>query len=156
MGILDEAMREELVFLDVEAKDKQEAIRVLGSILEQKGYVKPSYISAVLQREEVYPTGLLLESINIAIPHTDSEHVEKSAILLARLAHPVVFQYMGDPKESVSVDFIAMLAIKDPAGQVPVLMELMEKVGTKGRLERMKEAKTPQEMLEALRKEEKE
>lgn len=39
-------------------------------------YVEDSFESAIMTREMSFPTGLELGHINIAIPHTDPQHVK--------------------------------------------------------------------------------
>ena len=48
-----------------------------------------------MKRESVYPTGLPVGEINVAIPHTDPEHVNNAAICLGILEKPVTFNVMG-------------------------------------------------------------
>ena len=67
-----ELLKEKLIFIDVEAKDREEAIGKMAKELYKKGYVKESYINAILDREKVFPTGLPTEEVGVAIPHTDS------------------------------------------------------------------------------------
>ena len=70
----------ELILMDIEAKTDQEAIEILAKHLYEKGIVKESYIDAVKEREKVFSTGLNFEEMGIAIPHTDSIHVNRQAI----------------------------------------------------------------------------
>ena len=61
----------------------------------------------------------------VAIPHTDAEHVNEPAICFARLTKPVDFVIMGDDEETVSVDLVVMLAMKEPHAQIDLLQNLM-------------------------------
>lgn len=58
----------------------------------EKGYVKSTYIDAVLEREKTLPTGLDIGEMCVAIPHTDSKHVNESNVALAVLKNPVEFR----------------------------------------------------------------
>ena len=51
-------IHKELIFLDLEAKDKQQAISLLADKLLAAGKVRDTYKDAVLIREQTYPTGL--------------------------------------------------------------------------------------------------
>ena len=44
---------------------------------------------------------------------------------MARLTSPVDFVIMGDDKETVSVDFVFMLAMKEAHAQIELLQNLM-------------------------------
>ena len=61
----------------------------------------------------------------VAIPHTDVEHVNTPAVCIVRLKKPVDFVIMGDDTETVSVDCIFMLAMKEAHAQLTLLQNLM-------------------------------
>ncbi|WP_035293092.1 PTS sugar transporter subunit IIA [Clostridium sp. KNHs214] len=118
-------LNEEFIILDYEATDKESLLRGLANILEEKGYVKDTYIDGVLQREEEFPTGLNTPGVGVAIPHTYAKHVKKPTILVAKLKNPVVFKEMGSDINEVEAKLIFMLAIKNPDQQVKTLSKLM-------------------------------
>ena len=57
--------------------------------------------------------------------HTDVEHVNTPAVCIARLKEPVDFIVMGDDTETVSVDCVFMLAMKEAHAQLTLLQNLM-------------------------------
>lgn len=122
---MDVTLKEELVLLDVEAEDRFELLGKAADRLKEEGYVKDSYKDAVIAREKVFATGLPTLIGGIAIPHTDVEHVESPAICIARLKTPVDFVIMGDDTETVPVDLIFMLAMKEAHAQLTLLQNLM-------------------------------
>lgn len=122
---MEVSLEEDLVMLDVTAKDKFDLLSQAADRLFEKGYVKSSYKDAVIAREKVFATGLPTVLGGVAIPHTDVEHVNSPAICMARLTSPVDFVIMGDDKETVSVDFIFMLAMKEAHAQIELLQNLM-------------------------------
>lgn len=114
-----------LIMLNVEATEKEEVITLMAKKLISEGYVKSSYLNAILQREKEYPTGLPTNGVGVAIPHTDIEHVIKPGIAVATLKNPVRFNVMGNPDEEVDVKLIFMLAITEPKGQIDLLKKLV-------------------------------
>lgn len=58
--------------------------------------VKDSYIDGITKRESEYPTGLEVNGIGFAIPHTDSEHVIQSQVCFASLEEPIIFSDMTE------------------------------------------------------------
>ncbi|BEU86710.1 PTS sugar transporter subunit IIA [Selenomonas sp. TAMA-11512] len=122
---MDVTLKEELVLLDVEAEDRFELLGKAADRLKEEGYVKDSYKDAVIAREKVFATGLPTLIGGVAIPHTDVEHVESPAICIARLKTPVDFVIMGDDTETVPVDLIFMLAMKEAHAQLTLLQNLM-------------------------------
>ncbi len=116
---------EQFVAIDVVGKTKEDVIGMLARQLQQHGYVKDSFLPALLEREKVYATGLPLKKYGVAIPHTDVIHVNEPAIAVAILTEPVQFQMMGSPETDVSVDIVFVLAVKDPSEQIYMLESLM-------------------------------
>ncbi|EJM98848.1 PTS sugar transporter subunit IIA [Phyllobacterium sp. YR531] len=113
------------ILLGVEAKSDQEVIRLLAERLHSLGYVKPSFAEAVLAREAQLPTGLPLGGDNnVAVPHTDPEHVLKPGLAFAALTAPVSFSNMEDPDEKLPVRLVFLMALNDKDKQVEMLQEI--------------------------------
>ena len=107
----------------------KEVIKQMASALEEEGYVKDTFADAIVKRESVYPTGLPVGQINVAIPHTDPEHVNNAAICLGILDKPVTFNVMGMEGETteVSLDYEPELLYKNMvAAKAQWLYELEE------------------------------
>ncbi|MDK2879457.1 MAG: galactitol system component [Thermoanaerobacteraceae bacterium] len=115
----------DLIQINVEAQNKEQIIKSLAKLLISGGYVRESYMDAVLEREKVFPTGLPTEGVGVSIPHADIKHVIKPAIAVAILRNPVKFDVMGNPDESVDVKLVFMLAIKESNMQVNMLKNLV-------------------------------
>lgn len=140
----------DLIVSQLKAASFQEIIESLGNRLQAFGYVKDSYVSAVIKREGIFPTGLPLGNINVAIPHTDVEHVNKPAIAVATLAHPVPFGNMGDPGDTLEVSIVFLLAMKEPHAQVNLLQNLVETFQNPEILEFLLRATDPKEIEKIL------
>ncbi len=116
----------DLINLNLEVNDKESAICNLADLLLLKGYVTENFLNGVLEREIKYPTGLKTLCGGFAIPHTDSVHVLKTAIAVARLHNPVIFSEMGGSLENkIEVEIIFMLAIHDPNNVMPILQKVI-------------------------------
>ena len=110
---IEDILKEDCIIENLKASTKEEALSAMCRILLSQGYVKDSFPAAILERERLYPSGLPMEGHKIAIPHCDSEHVNKSVILFARLEKPLEFSSMGDPDEKIQVQLISMFALKE-------------------------------------------
>lgn len=113
-----------IVYVFHERVGRDEALKLLAVRLYESGYVRESFGTAVLRREKTFPTGLPTEPVGVAIPHTDSEHVNVSALAVGVLTYPVPFQEMGSLESEVDVRIISMMAISDPKSVMPVLRAL--------------------------------
>ncbi|KAB2656347.1 PTS sugar transporter subunit IIA [Brucella tritici] len=137
--------------LQSEAKTNEEIIRILAGKLEKLGYVKPSYADAVVSRELSMPTGLPLErEENVAVPHTDPEHVIRAGIAFATLKSPIHFANMEDPEEAVPVGYVFLLAIDDKDKQIETLQQIMATIQDADALDRLKAARTLEDVETAL------
>jgi len=121
----NEMFNPELVRVAVVATSKEKAFQEAASILLEKGFVKDSYLTGLLTREESFPTGLMTQFLNIALPHADPEHIIKPFVMIVRLQEEVVFQQMGDNQEMKTKDLF-FLGIKDGKGQSGLLALFME------------------------------
>lgn len=117
------------ILLGLEADSDAEVIRRLGARLEALGRVRPSFVPAVLAREAAMPTGLPLGgTANVAVPHTDPEHVLAPSLALATLARPVAFANMEDPNERLPVSVVFLMALDDKSKQIDMLQSIAETI----------------------------
>jgi galactitol PTS system EIIA component len=142
----------DLILIDLKAASAEEAIRALSVQLEGQGYVKPSFYDAVIKREKIFATGLPLEPMGVAIPHTDPEHVNHMAIALGVLASPVKFGLMGGEGE-LAVDLVFLMALDNSASQISMLQSLSEFVNKDGLVDSIRTLHDKQAILEILEKE---
>lgn len=144
---------ERLIWLDVKAETSEEITTILYEKLRELNYVKESFLHAILEREKVYPTGLPLANMGVAIPHTDPEHVISPMISVAVLSNPVKFHMMGSPEMVVDVEVVLMLAISEPSSQLVMLERLMGIFQNEEAMSALKNAKTTQEVTVLLDRE---
>lgn len=144
-------LRKELIQLNLECEDSQEAIRTLAQSFVKYGAVKESFVEAVMEREKNYPTGLPAVAYDIAIPHTVSKHVIEPAMAVGVLKKPVEFHQMGSPEIILHPQVLFMLAISDPKEQLTLLRRIMKLLQNKELLEAVKKADTPDKVYDLLK-----
>lgn len=143
-------MNVDLISLDLESNDYESVIKELGNKMYQKKYVKNTYISAVLEREKTLPTGLDIGEMCVAIPHTDSKHINESNVAVGILKKPVKFNSMIDPTDRLDVELVFLLAVKNPDSQVKLLKDLMSVFQNIKLLKSIKNASTKEEVAQLL------
>ncbi|MEM1532507.1 MAG: PTS sugar transporter subunit IIA [Desulfurococcaceae archaeon] len=117
----------DILVFDFKASERNELLTLLSKKLYEMGYVKETYWKALLEREEKYPTGLVIkEDFNVAIPHADVEHVEKEALVIVKTDRVVTFRKMDEQEVEIPVDVVFLLVIKEPKGYVKFLAKLTE------------------------------
>jgi len=145
-------LQEELIRIPLIASSKQDVFEQMGSVLIEKGYVKPNYIDALNEREEDYPTGILVGDIGVAIPHTDAKYVNKTAISVGVLDKSIPFELMGCDEGIVDVDIVFMLTVSDSNNHLLILQKIMSILSKQEILRSIKNSKSTSEVFKILNK----
>lgn len=144
-------IHKELIYINLQAKKKEDVIEKLADELFSAGKVKETFKEAVLAREKEYPTGLPLGNYNIAMPHTFAQHVVEPAIAVAKLETPVIFTEMGTMDTELPVSLIMMMAVSEPKEQVGLLKKILQVFSDNEVLQELMESTTVQDMYETLK-----
>jgi PTS system galactitol-specific IIA component len=148
---ISDLLSPDAILLQLEAQSSEDVIRILGMKLLELGCVKDDFIEATLDRESEMPTGLPLGGdVNAAIPHVDIEYVNKSALALATLKHPVVFYNMIEHDEEVPTQLVIMLALDKPKSQVEMLQQVAEVLQQPETIAQLMAATTTKQILSIL------
>lgn len=114
----------ELISINVPGATEEEVFETIAEELKSKALVEVTYLEGLRTREAAFPTGLITQHLNIALPHTDPEHIVKPFVFIAKLENEVLVKQMGDNQEMKTKDLF-FLGIKDGAGQAGLLAALM-------------------------------
>lgn len=139
-----------LMVLDLEAYTVTEVLTRLSNRLFTEGYVKESFTQAILERETEFSTGLPGLGRGVAIPHADPEHVNASVIAVGILRNPVQFKMMGNHDETIEVEVVFMLALKESHSHMSVLQSLMDVIQNESLLKQIKEAATQDTLFQLM------
>lgn len=115
-----------IALFNQKAENKEEALALLAEEFIKADVVEDNFLQGILAREKVFPTGLELNKMGAAIPHTDPEYVKRNQIGFMTLEKPVTFQFMGDVSQDVEVSIIFMMALKEGESQLEILPKLMD------------------------------
>jgi mannitol/fructose-specific phosphotransferase system IIA component (Ntr-type) len=119
---LSEVLSPELIQLDYIAKDKDDAIRQAGKLLQNENYVEESYIQAMIDSCNKYGSYIVLLP-GLAMPHASCENgVLKMGISILRLKEPVVF---GNT-ENDPVKLVIAVATPDNKSHLQLLSKLSQ------------------------------
>ena len=108
------------------AENRDEALKMLADEFIKAGVAKETFYDGLITREANFPTGLSLNNMCVAIPHTDIEHVNRTQIGFMSLDTPVEFIEMGTEDKVIPVTMMFMLALKEAHQQLEMLMKLMD------------------------------
>ena len=108
------------------ADSRDEALKMLADELMKSEVAKDSFYDGIITRENNFATGLTLNNMCVAIPHTDPEHVNRTQVAFMSLDEPVEFIEMGTEDKKIPVTMLFMLALKEAHQQLDMLMKLMD------------------------------
>lgn len=153
--MLWEELKESLIFLNIEETcNKENILRKMGNALIREGYAKETYTQALIRREEKFPTGLDIQGIGVALPHTDPCHVNKDGIAVAVLERPAVFQHMEDENMQVEVRLVIMLAVLRTEFHLKRLQSVLNIIQDVKILEELLTAADQKEVIQIIRSKE--
>ena len=108
--------------------------------------------SGIKEREETYPTGLAFETVSVALPHVDPEHLNKPYIAVIKPKKPIAFRGMAGIDGDVPAQIIVNLGLTaHEEGQVAVLQALMGIFLDTDAVSRIMAQTTPEGMVETMR-----
>lgn len=140
---LSDYINPKFIMLDVEAGSKEKLIGMACAVLEQEHYVTEEYKKEILRREAISSTEV---GNGVAIPHGIENTVCKPTVFMIRLKNKM--DWGSDP-----VDIIFMLALN--FNDITVTRRFFklfnEKVGDRETAERLRRAKTKDDILEILK-----
>ena len=143
---IDDITSTNLVALDLEVADQWAAIDALADLLDKDGRLsdRDAYAEAVYAREK--ETGGTAMEMGIAIPHAKSAGVSQAGVAFGRTNSPLDY---GDEK----ADLIFLIAA--PEGEhnlhVTVLQQLARRLVHESFRTSLREASTPEEVVELMR-----
>ncbi|MGK9326317.1 PTS sugar transporter subunit IIA [Aerococcus urinaeequi] len=145
-------IKEEVIFLNESFDSTDDLFKFIGEKTHALGLAKDSFESALGEREAVYPTGLQLDKIGVAIPHSDAEHINEEFISVVTVNEPVVFKSMDDANKTVDVSIIFVLGLRKAEDQLATLQAIMQVIQDPEVLDRLLEANSNVEVLDILKK----
>lgn len=151
MSELSTLFSNDLIHLDLQASNSEELYAKVYQILFDKGFVNNGYLKGISEREKQFPTGLITQHLNIALPHSDCEYIEEAFVAIIRLENPITYYQMGDNAE-MEVKDLLFLGIKDPSKQVGLLSSLMNLFMNEAFVNDYKDVKTKEEMFKLVTK----
>ena len=111
-------IKENYIFFDIDAKNKEEALDFVSSKAFEYGITddKDGLLGDFLKREEEYSTGLQDE---FAIPHAQSTHAKEVAIFFVKCKNELDWETLDDSKVKY---LFALIVPMENAGNEHLLM----------------------------------
>jgi len=149
--LLESLLHEDLVFFDMPADSRDGLIRMMSGAAIEGGYATEGYAEDVIERENLYPTGLPTDVLKVAMPHAMvQDHVKNAAIVIARPAAPIIFKEMGDGVSDIPADIVFMLVAKGDKEHLAVLQRLVCVFAEPACMGHLASTRTPGELIDVL------
>ena len=139
------------VMCRVRAGSRDEVLRLAADHLKQAGYVTDGFFQALLERENMFPTGICFGDTCVAIPHAEPGFVRKPVMLIMTLERPVRFVNMEDCEAEIPVEIVFVLAFTDSEKHLNVLQRLSALIRDSGMAAGLREAVDQEELREVLK-----
>lgn len=138
-------LTEDALHLQCRAANKNEAIEIAATALEQAGYVKPGFLHGMLAREKSVSTYI---GAGIAFPHCAKDNLDlviKTGVQVFQFPHGVSW---GAGK----VVFIVVAVAATENEHISVLANIADLLGDEVKTTLLASAKTKQEFIEHFEK----
>lgn len=136
---LADVLIEQAIICQLDLTDKTQIIDKLSGVLYEQGAVDESFLLSAYKRES---TGATYLNGGIGMPHGSAEHVVKSAIAVASLVRPVLWE------NNFMVDLVFLLAFKE--SDQKYINALFHIISNEKALDLLKKADSPEKILTIL------
>jgi len=122
---LSTSLEREFIHLHQAPQDRNVLFSKITDQLIAKGVVEESYRQALVLREQDHPTAMQLETMGVAIPHVDVEHVREERLVVVTCPEGIEFNQAEDPDLTMNVNVIFFLLLKEKDAHLEFLMKLI-------------------------------
>ncbi len=148
---MNEVLNEQNIFLEVEAKSKEELIEFLAEKLYIAGKLsdKDIFIEDIYKREAEGITGI---ENGLALPHGKSKGVKETTILIAKLKKAIEWETLDDSPVDLVVLFAVRLEDKNEV-HLKLLSRIAGNLSEEENIEEIKKSTDKTQIIKILEKE---
>ena len=148
---LNTSLDSELIHLHQAPTDRNALFSQITDQLIAKGIVEESYREALVLRELNHPTAMQLETMGVAIPHVDVEHVREERLVVVTCPEGIEFNQAEDPDLTMKVNVIFFLLLKEKDARLEFLMKLISLFQKTGEMNRLLGTASREEVMHILK-----
>lgn len=148
---MEKILSEENIFLEIEAKTKDELLELLAEKLNKAGKLinKSTFIKDIYIRENEGITGI---ENGLALPHGKSEGVKETTIVVAKLKKAIEWETLDNSKVDLVVLFAVRLEDKNEL-HLKLLAKIAGNLSEEENINKIKEINDKKEIIKILEKE---
>lgn len=151
MSDYSELFEKELIFLDVDAVDRNDLFKKIAAKLSEHGLVKDSFQDALIKREDEFPTGVVTQYLPIALPHANPENVNHPFIVVVKTKKEIHVQQMGTNEDEETRNFFFLGIVKETQDlQVKLLQRFMQLMNSQEFVTDFEKIDNPNDMYDYL------
>ncbi|WP_447876796.1 PTS sugar transporter subunit IIA [Serratia fonticola] len=144
------SLDDELIFLQHTNGARQQLFQEINAALAERDIVMPSYLDALIAREDINPTAMQLENMGVAIPHVDIEHIKEEKLVVVTCPEGMEFKQAEDPDLTMKVHVIFFLLLKEKDAHIDFLMKLIGLFRQKDKMDLILHSDSKQKVKEIL------
>lgn len=148
--IITASLDHDLILLKQSEVGRQQLFNEVNHLLTARDLVFPSYLEALIAREENNPTAMQLESMGVAIPHVDIEHIKEEKLVVVTCPEGMEFKQAEDPDLTMKVHVIFFLLLKEKDAHIEFLMKLIGLFRQTDKMNAILHANSKQDVIEIL------
>lgn len=141
-----------LIFINKDMDTSESLFNHIYQKTFAKSLVRDDFGQRIMKREEEFPTGIQLEHIGVAIPHTDAECIYKEFVAIYINKPSIPFASMEDPNQLVQADVVFVLGLNQPHAQLEMLQKLIQLIQNDKKMSDLFKAKNNQDVYDILSK----
>lgn len=136
---------------NINSKTRLELFNEVGKILISKNYVKNSYIENIIERENIYPTGIMTSYCPVAMPHIDAKYSNVNTLFVITSEKGIEFEDAEEDK-NLYAKIIFGLIVKNHDEHIDFLVKISSIIQNVDLLENLYNAKNETEMKNLIEK----
>jgi galactitol PTS system EIIA component len=149
---LNTSLERELIHLHQAPQDRNALFSRITDQLLAKGIVEDSYREALMLREQNHPTAMQLETMGVAIPHVDIEHVREERLVVITCPDGIEFNQAEDPDLTMDVHVIFFLLLREKDAHLEFLMKLISLFQKTDEMNTLLQTSSTDEVMQILAK----
>ncbi len=126
VGMKSKFFSKDTIFLDVPGDTINDIFQYTNEKFIAAGLVTNGFLDAIINRESKFPTGLQGSTYDIAVPHTDPEHVIKPFIGAVRTLNPIPMIEMATDNKMIYPRILFILGFKHGSHHLKVLKTIID------------------------------
>lgn len=136
---------------NISSKTQLELFKEMGDLLVSKNYVKNNYTEIIIEREKIYPTGIMTSYCPVAMPHIDAKYSNVNTLFVVTSEKGIEFEDAEEDR-NLYAKIIFGLIVKNHDEHIDFLVKISSIIQNVDLLNELYNAKNEVEMKNLIEK----